>query len=61
MSAAPGIGEAFLAHHLAFHPVDATFMGIAGHDHLLPRADARAAGDERAAIAGLSAVAAQAT
>ena len=32
--------EAFLANHLAYHPVDATFMGIREHDALLPPAGA---------------------
>jgi Bacterial protein of unknown function (DUF885) len=31
--------EQFLALHVTFHPVDATFMGIDGHDHRLPPAD----------------------
>ena len=48
-----GIGQAFLDHHLDFHPVDATFMGLRGRDHQLPRADAAAAADERRAIAAL--------
>ena len=28
--------DAWLAHHLEFRPVDASFMGIYGHDHRLP-------------------------
>ena len=44
------IGERFLAHHLAFRPVDGTFMGRRDCDALLPRADAHAAADERRAI-----------
>src|SRR5262245_61542484 len=44
------IVDAFLAHHLRFRPVDATFMGIAGHDDRLPPLDA---GEERAGIAAL--------
>jgi len=44
------IGEAFLAHHLAFRPVDGTFMGRRDCDGLLPRADARAAAEERRSI-----------
>ncbi len=32
--------DAFLAHHLRFHPVDATFIGVGGHDHRLPPVDA---------------------
>ena len=31
--------EKFLALHLEFHPVDATFMGVDGHDHRLPPGD----------------------
>jgi hypothetical protein len=44
------IGEAFLAHHLAFRPVDGTFMGRRDCDALLPRADSRAAAEERRSI-----------
>jgi hypothetical protein len=44
------IGERFLAHHLAFRPVDGTFMGRRDCDALLPRADAHAAAEERRAI-----------
>jgi hypothetical protein len=47
------IGARFLAHHLAFRPVDGTFMGRRDCDELLPRADAQAAADERRAIAEL--------
>ena len=43
-----GAAEAYLAHHFAFRPVDATFMGEPGHDHLLPDASAGAAAAERA-------------
>lgn len=42
--------DAFLAHHLRFHPVDATFMGVAGHDHRLPPLDAD---EEHSGIAAL--------
>ncbi|WP_419728127.1 DUF885 family protein [Lichenicola sp.] len=49
------LGQAFLDHHLAFHPVDASFMGVGGHDHLLPRADRAVAADERRGIATLRA------
>ena len=45
---------AFLGHHLRFNPVDATFMGVAGHDGSLPPADADAPGREDAALSGLS-------
>jgi Bacterial protein of unknown function (DUF885) len=44
------IGERFLAHHLAFRPVDGTFMGQRGCDGLLPRADAQAAAQEMHAL-----------
>lgn len=57
MNASPagteGIGHAFLAHHLRFRPVDATFMGIAGYDALLPPAGAATASEERASLASL--------
>jgi hypothetical protein len=49
------IGERFLAHHLAFRPVDGTFMGRSDCDGLLPRADAQAAADEWRAIEALEA------
>ena len=55
MSESGSLGQAFLHHHLAFHPVDASFMGIGGHDHLLPRADSSVAADERRGIAVLRA------
>jgi hypothetical protein len=51
---ARGIGQAFLDHHLDVHPVDASFMGLRSHDHMLPRADRHAATDERSAIRALS-------
>ena len=50
-----GIGQAFLDHHLDFHPVDATFMGVRDRDHLLPRCDRAAASDERRALSALGA------
>lgn len=50
-----GLVDDFLNHHLAFRPVDATFMGIAGHDTDLPPADASAAADERHALTTLAA------
>jgi hypothetical protein len=43
----------FLAHHLRFNPVDATFMGIPGHDDELPPADADAPAREAAAADAL--------
>ncbi len=50
-----GIADAFLDHHLTLHPVDATFMGIRGHDGRLPRADGGVAAEERRSIAALRA------
>jgi uncharacterized protein (DUF885 family) len=47
--------DEFLAHHFAFRPVDATFMGILGHDERLPPADAAAAAREAEQIAALRA------
>jgi hypothetical protein len=55
VSPAPSAAEALLAHHLAFRPVDATFMGIGGHDDRLPDASASAAAAERAALNALAA------
>lgn len=51
--AAETIAEAYLAHHCAFRPVDASFMGLAGYDHLLPDVSAGAAEAERRGLAGL--------
>lgn len=48
------IAEAFLDVFLEFRPVHATFMGVAGYDVLLPRADARAVDDERVALMNLA-------
>ncbi|WP_426167595.1 DUF885 family protein [Sandarakinorhabdus sp. DWP1-3-1] len=45
--------DAYLAHHFAFRPVDATFMGVAGHDHRLPPAGPGTAAAERAGLAAL--------
>lgn len=42
--------EKFLALHLEFHPVDASFMGLGGHDHRLPPADAEAVDRELEAL-----------
>ena len=47
--------DAYLAHHFAFRPVDASFMGLAGHDHRLPPAAASTTADERAGLAALAA------
>ncbi len=42
--------DRFLAHHVAFFPVDATFMGLPGGNHRLPPADADAPAREREAL-----------
>ena len=55
MSEIDKLVDDFLAHHFAFRPVDATFMGILGHDDRLPPADAGAATREAQEIAGLRA------
>jgi hypothetical protein len=47
--------DQFLNHHLAFRPVDATFMGVTGQDAKLPRADATAATDEKRGLTELAA------
>lgn len=54
--AARGIADAYLAHHCAFRPVDASFMGLAGYDHLLPDASAGAADAERRGLGALRAM-----
>ncbi len=43
--------ERFLAHHAAFFPVDATFMGLPCADHALPPVDLEALTRELAALA----------
>ena len=45
--------QRYLELHAAFHPVDATFMGLDGHDHRLPPADLDAVARERAEILAL--------
>jgi hypothetical protein len=45
--------ERFLRAHLGFRPVDATFMGVDGHDAHLPSADPEALERERAALQAL--------
>lgn len=45
----------FLKLHLEFHPVDASFMGLEGHDHRLPPAGGEALERERAALKELEA------
>jgi hypothetical protein len=42
-----------LALHLEFHPVNASFMGLAGHDHRLPPADGDALNHELEALKNL--------
>jgi len=54
------IGRAYLDHHLAFRPVDGSFMGRRDCDARLPRADRTAAVDERRATAALLRAAADA-
>ncbi|HEY9346361.1 MAG TPA: DUF885 family protein, partial [Inquilinus sp.] len=49
----PGLVDAFLAHHLAFRPVDATFMGIGDHDDRLPPAAVGTEAEERAGLDAL--------
>src|SRR4051812_10292446 len=49
------IADAYLAHHFAFRPVDASFMGMAGFDDRLPDASAGAADAERRGLATLRA------
>jgi hypothetical protein len=48
-----GLVDRFLAHHARFHPVDASFIGIAGHDHRLPPAGPETAEAERVSLADL--------
>ncbi|WP_210492467.1 DUF885 family protein [Microvirga antarctica] len=43
----------FLAHHFRFRPVDATFMGLKGHDDRLPPSDPEAPAREAQELAGL--------
>ncbi len=50
------VADALLAHHFAFRPVDASFMGIGGYDDRLPDASAGAADDERRGLAALRAM-----
>jgi len=54
------IGRAYLDLHLAFRPVDGSFMGRRDCDARLPRADRSAAADEQRAIAALRRDAAEA-
>ena len=43
----------FLEHHAHFHPVDASFIGLSGHDHRLPLAGPETAEAERGSISAL--------
>ncbi len=53
MNAIDSLVEDFLAHHFTFRPVDATFMGIPGHDDRLPPADPESSEREAAGLAAL--------
>jgi len=50
MTSIDALTSKFIAHHLKYAPVDATFMAIPGHDAVLPPADAAAPSEERAAL-----------
>jgi hypothetical protein len=50
------LAEAYLKHHFAYRPVDATFMGIEGYDAMLPDASAGAAATERLGLTKLAAL-----
>jgi hypothetical protein len=54
VSGEPDLAGALMAHHLAFRPVDASFMGLAGHDARLPDASAGAAAAERSELKALA-------
>lgn len=56
MSDVAALVDAYLAHHFTFRPVDASFMGIAGHDHRLPPAAPDTAAAERTGLAALRAM-----
>jgi hypothetical protein len=45
--------ERFLDHHARFNPVDASFIGVPGHDHRLPPAGPDAAETERSSLSDL--------
>lgn len=55
MTNASDLAEEYLRVHAHHRPIDATFMGLRGHDHRLPPADADAVATERAALADLQA------
>jgi uncharacterized protein (DUF885 family) len=49
------VRDAFFEHFWATHPVDASFAGVAGYDHLLPPAEADRPARERRALDDLTA------
>ncbi|WP_019587663.1 DUF885 family protein [Deinococcus apachensis] len=53
MTDASGLAQEYLRVHAEFRPVDATFMGLRGHDHQLPPAGADSVEAELDAIVGL--------
>ncbi len=55
MSAFETVCDAFFEHFWATHPVDASFAGIAGYDHLLPPVEADGPACEQRALDGLAA------
>ncbi len=52
MSEAPvdRLVDRYVEHHARFHPVDASFIGWAGHDHRLPPAGPEVSEEERASL-----------
>ncbi len=54
MNSIDDLTSGFIAHHLRFNPVDATFMGLPGHDDLLPPADREAPAREAASLAEIA-------
>ncbi|WP_216318532.1 DUF885 family protein [Deinococcus aestuarii] len=61
MSDAASLAQEYLRVHAHFHPVDATFMGLRGHDHQLPPAGPDSVGVELDALATLRAGLSKAT
>lgn len=55
MSDASALAHDYLRAHAHFHPVDATFMGLRGHDHQLPPAGPESVQAELDALATLRA------
>jgi hypothetical protein len=53
VTAFAGLVDAFLEHFWSTHPVDASFAGLVGYDHLLPRATVETAARERTELAEL--------